>query len=208
MKNTLYSLMLNDEVIGEVDRLARERGVTRSGLVNEILAEYVNYTTPERIISNVLSAVDSMFSQADGLISYLSPNSRNLSLKSSIAYRFRPTIKYDISLFKGFEDTIGEMTVAYRTQSAELISAFEQFFRMWASFENRYCPEAEHALYDGKFVRTIPRPRSIPDAETLAAELADYVRLFDSELKAWLCGAHTATDVDSACRAYFAARRY
>ena len=41
MKKTLYSLMLDDDVVREVDALAHRRGVSRSGLINEILADYV-----------------------------------------------------------------------------------------------------------------------------------------------------------------------
>ena len=45
MKKTLYSLVLNDEVVREVDALAHRMGTNRSNLINQILAEYVNYTT-------------------------------------------------------------------------------------------------------------------------------------------------------------------
>ena len=39
MKKTLYSLMLNDEVVREVDILAHRLGTNRSALINQILAE-------------------------------------------------------------------------------------------------------------------------------------------------------------------------
>ena len=42
MKKTLYSLMLNDEVVREVDILAHRLGTNRSALINQILAEYVD----------------------------------------------------------------------------------------------------------------------------------------------------------------------
>ena len=60
VKKTLYSLMLNDEVVREVDALAHRLGTNRSNLINEILAEYVNYTTPERRINDILSAIQEM----------------------------------------------------------------------------------------------------------------------------------------------------
>ena len=61
MKKTLYSLMLNDEVVREVDALAHRMGTNRSNLINQILAEYVNYTTPERRINDVLSTIQPYF---------------------------------------------------------------------------------------------------------------------------------------------------
>ena len=53
MKKTLYSLMLSDEVVAEVDRLAHRLGTNRSNLINQILAEHVNLVTPERRINDV-----------------------------------------------------------------------------------------------------------------------------------------------------------
>ena len=49
MKKNLYSLTLSDEVVREVDALAHRMGTNRSNLINQILAEYVRYTTPERL---------------------------------------------------------------------------------------------------------------------------------------------------------------
>ena len=60
MKKTLYSLVLNDEVVREVDALAHRMGTNRSNLINQILAEYVNYTTPEQRINEVLSAIEQL----------------------------------------------------------------------------------------------------------------------------------------------------
>lgn len=58
MKKTLYSLVLNDDVVREVDIMAHKMGTNRSSLINRILAEYVNYVTPEQRIGEVLSAIE------------------------------------------------------------------------------------------------------------------------------------------------------
>ena len=47
MNKSVYSLVRMDNVVGEVDKLAYEMGTSRSNLINQILAEYVRYTTPE-----------------------------------------------------------------------------------------------------------------------------------------------------------------
>ena len=44
MKKNMYSLMLAEEVIREVDKLAEQNNTNRSNLVNQILAEYVSLT--------------------------------------------------------------------------------------------------------------------------------------------------------------------
>ena len=59
MKKTLYSLMLSENVIAAVDALAVQYGTNRSNLVNQILADYVSYTTPEKRIDQIFSAMES-----------------------------------------------------------------------------------------------------------------------------------------------------
>ena len=48
MKKTLYSLMLSEDVVHEVDLLAHKLGTNRSNLINQILAEYVDMVTDRK----------------------------------------------------------------------------------------------------------------------------------------------------------------
>ena len=41
MKKSVYSLVLSDDVVAAVDRTAYQQGVSRSAMINQILAEYV-----------------------------------------------------------------------------------------------------------------------------------------------------------------------
>ena len=58
MKKTLYSLMLSDDVVREIDNLAHRMGTSRSNLVNMILAERVQLRTPEQQISDVFDGIE------------------------------------------------------------------------------------------------------------------------------------------------------
>ena len=82
LKKTLYSLMLNEEVVREVDALAHRLGTSRSNLINQILAEYVNYTTPERRINDIFSALEQLISPSRELVPFFSPNSSTMSGES------------------------------------------------------------------------------------------------------------------------------
>ena len=73
MKKTLYSLMLNEEVVREVDRMAHQMGTNRSALINQILAEYVNYTTPERRINDILSTIEQLMAPNRDLVPFFAP---------------------------------------------------------------------------------------------------------------------------------------
>ena len=101
MKKTLYSLMLSEDVVREVDALAHRLGTSRSNLINQILAEYVDYTTPERRISDIFSAMEQLISPSRELVPFFAPNSQSMSLKSSLEYKYRPTVKYEVELSRG-----------------------------------------------------------------------------------------------------------
>ena len=203
MKKTLYSLMLNDEVVREVDAMAHSLGTNRSNLINQILAEYVNYETPERRINNVLSAIEQLMAPSRELVPFFAPNTLSLSLKSSLQYKYRPTVKYEVELFKSGGESIGELSVMFRTQSAALISSITDFFRLWKSIEDAHLRSAtgahiDYALYDGKFVRSIALPDKDCTAEQLAGALSEYIKLFDKLLKGYLTGRYDAHNVEAA----------
>ena len=199
MKKTLYSLMLNDEVVREVDLLAHRMGTNRSALINQILAEYVNYTTPERRINDVLSAIEQLMGPSSDLVPFFAPNTYSMSLKSSLEYKYRPTVKYEVELFRGEEENIGELSVVFRTQSRALISVMTEFFRLWKSIEDAHlAPLVGHkprfALYDGRFTA----PDHDCTTDQLASALSEYIKLFDKLMKAYVSGRLSAHEVEAA----------
>ncbi|MBQ3708249.1 MAG: ribbon-helix-helix protein, CopG family [Clostridia bacterium] len=217
MPKSLYSLTLSDEVVARIDRLAVRERTNRSALVNRILAEYCSLTTPEKRIESVFAAVERAFSGSgdraeDGeLATFLTPNAQTMFLKTSLAYRYRPTVRYDLRLYPTLTETgaAGELTVTFRTQSSELLARIEAFFRAWIREESRRCaeerlPHPSYVLDPGRLTRTItPRVTRegevvLPDPEEFAARISDYVRLFDAAMKSAVCGKCSA---EEACAA-------
>ena len=101
MKKNLYSLTLSDEVVREVDALAHRMGTNRSALVNRILAEYVSVPTPERRWNDIFEAIEELMTPTRELVPFFSPGSSTMSLKSSLSYKYRPTVKYELDLSSG-----------------------------------------------------------------------------------------------------------
>ena len=203
MKKTLYSLMLNDDVVREVDMMAHRMGTNRSALINQILAEHVNYTTPERRINDVLSAIETLMTPSRELVPFFSPNSYSMSLKSSLEYKYRPTVKYEVELYRGHDESIGQLSVIFRTQSAALISAMTSFFRLWKQIEDAHLKpltgaSIDYALYDGKFVRSIAAPDKDCTTDELASALSEYIKLFDKLMKGYLGGRLDDHEVEAA----------
>ena len=205
MKKNLYSLTLSDDVVREVDVLAHRMGTNRSALVNRILAEYVSVPTPERRWNDIFEAIEALVSPSRELVPFFAPNSQSMSLKSSLAYKYRPTVKYEVDLGGG-EDTLGTLNVVFRTQSAALISAMTSFFRLWVQIEDKCLApllgsSISCALYDGRFVRPLAMPRGKAlTADDVAGAISAYVQLFDRLLKGYLDGSLSASDVEMAYR--------
>ena len=58
-EKSIYSLVLSDSVVEAVDVMARGAGLSRSAMINQILAERVAYTTPEMRLRDILAALQS-----------------------------------------------------------------------------------------------------------------------------------------------------
>ena len=84
MKKTLYSVLLDEGVVREIDRLAHRNGLSRSSLVNQILAEYVDMTTPERRIGDVFRAMEDLLRPDTELVPFFAPNAMTMSMKSAL----------------------------------------------------------------------------------------------------------------------------
>ncbi len=194
MKKTLYSLMLSDDVVRAVDALAHRMNTNRSALVNQILAEYVDMVTPERRVQDIFRQISEILDTDGALVPFITPNATTMSLKSSLQYRYRPTVKYSVELYRDRQEALGELSVVFRTQSQELLDAMGQFFRLWKQVEDELIAPyisrpVDYALYAGKFTRTIALPgRRDYSTADVAGAISAYVRLFDRLMKGYLAG--------------------
>lgn len=195
MKKTLYSLMLSDDVVREIDALAHRQGTSRSSLINQILAEHVDLVTPERRIRDIFSQMEALLLGDRELVPHRAPNAMSLSLKSSLQYRYRPTVRYSVELFCDHGGALGELSATFRTQSAELLAAMERYFLDLKSVETELVApllggRIDYALYGGRFTRSLclSHVRGA-DAHAAAAAISAYVRLFDALMKRSLAGA-------------------
>ena len=189
MSKSLYSLILSDEVVARIDRLATRQGTNRSQMVNRILAEYCSLVTPEKRIESVLDAVTRLMDGDGELAPFFTPNQPAMFLKTSLEYRYRPTVRYDLRLYPQVEDgRIGDLSVTFRTTSAELLSLADRYFRLRIEAETRAAPDEppRFSLASGKLVRSIGLPPEGTTPEELAERISEYVRSFDADMKAFI----------------------
>lgn len=195
MSKSVYSLALSDDIIHEIDRLAYQSGTNRSVFINNILAEYLEFTTPEQRMREIFDRMESLLFgtnapqtpfQMLGL-----PSDTMLSLRSAIHYKYNPTAKYSVELYRQPEHgVIGELRVSIRTQNRQLIEAMQNFYRLWNGVERAKRGESPESLVDeqGRFSRKLQLklPEHMNEnisGLTVGDVLSEYITAFDQAMK-------------------------
>ena len=178
MSKSIYSLVLNDRVVEELDRLAYRQGTSRSALINRILADYVSYQTPEMRLRQVMDSAVSALDTVEALQLMLQPAGSSMALRSALRYKYNPTVKYSVELNKTAGAEVGLLKVSLRSQSSSLLYYFGAFCSLWHRLEG--IPDS--CWEEGRFQRPL-RVRAALPGELLGREIVQYVACFDSALK-------------------------
>ena len=190
MQKSVYSIVLSDDVVAQIDRLAYRHNTNRSNMINQILAEYVSYVTPEKRMQDTFRRMESILQSADTFQVLMQPTDSTLTLRSAIAYKYNPSVRYAVELYRTPGETIGELRVSLRSQNSTLFLYLTQFFRLWMKIESAYLPKTLYHAEDGRMTRIL-RPTAVikqADADTLSSEtlgdlISAYIALFDRALK-------------------------
>ncbi|MGM9637035.1 MAG: CopG family transcriptional regulator [Eubacteriales bacterium] len=171
MSKSVYSLILSDEVVAAVDRLAYQKGLSRSAMVNELLASAVSCVTPEMWVRQILDRLDEGLS--DGVFLPVQSGGTAYSVRSRLVYKYNPSLRFSIELSKAALPEIGWLKVGLRSRSDQLILLLLDFFELWQTVESAYCPDAKYAVRDGRLERELvlrepthpnPTPKVIGDS--------------------------------------------
>lgn len=136
MGKSVYSIVLTDEVVEAVDAMAYRMNTSRSNLINQILAERVSFTTPEMRMREIFSLMEQMLDSR--FLPAPQASESVMAVKTPLKFKYKPTVKYSVELFRNFSECVGRLKVTLRTQSEELIRLTEQFFRFWSELEQKY----------------------------------------------------------------------
>ncbi|MGN1096075.1 MAG: hypothetical protein ACI4QR_06770 [Eubacteriales bacterium] len=198
MKKSVYSLVLSDDVISEIDRLAYINNTNRSNMINQILAEYVSMTTPEKRISSLFEELAEKLFSGETFRELAPPTQSVMSLRSALSYKYNPTVRYAVEIYREPKDAEGEIRVSMRTQNPSLISEALRFYTLWANTEALYGYNGNESYKDGMFRRTIIVRKSpisrLPANEniTFGDMIAEYISLFDTAMKAYFADSVSA----------------
>ena len=183
MKKSVYSITLLDDVVREVDRAAMRSGMTRSGLINRILAEHLGLATPEKRMRDIFTELSRLMSGDDNFLINSQSEDSLFAVKSSLRFKYNPTIRYSVSIYPEDGEFFGELRAQLRTQNARLISELDVFFAMWQKLEDAYFHIRLSDFGGGKFVRRLRLPSSA-SPEKLGECAAEYIRHLNSGISA------------------------
>jgi metal-responsive CopG/Arc/MetJ family transcriptional regulator len=114
MSKSVYSLLLNDEVVELVDKLARVNGLSRSNMIEKVLANAVGYETPEIRANSIFGEIERLLSRSNTMRYLEQPSSYMASIMSALSYRYNPAIRYSVELFPK-SSHLGQLKVTLRT---------------------------------------------------------------------------------------------
>ncbi len=191
MKKSIYSLVLSDDVVSAIDRLASENGISRSSLINQILAERFSLATPEMQNRDIFSAMEKLMDETFQILNQ--PSDSMFAVRSHLRYKYRPTIRYQLDLSHETRgDAIGILKISLRTQNQQLIELLSSFFSLWEKLESHYITSTlGHAIRyheeEGKLFRELYHPANLPvcSGEDVGNAIADYIQMMDECIKTY-----------------------
>lgn len=183
MKKSVYSLVLMDDVVAQVDHLAYSMHTNRSNMINQILAEYCSMLTPEKRMSTTLMQLEQLLGDV-GFQSLTQPTGTMLMMRSALNYKYNPSVRYRVELFRSVEPEFGQLQVQLRTQNQELIYYVNEFMIIWAKLEQRYLDHPRVNVENGRFMRNLRyNPAFDGRGEAMGEAVSSYVNHFDRALK-------------------------
>ena len=193
MNRSVYSLVLMDRVVEEIDRLAYQNNTSRSALINKILAEYVSCITPEQRMLDIFAEMKKQIQEIEALQIMPMVSDLQLGLRSALQYRYNPIIHYSVVLYRRMQPYFGELRISSRTQSKPLMDALSSFFHIWVAVEEKYIADhfdGDHIpcqIGPGKFTRELLFPKEVSNLtnEMLADAISRYIQTFDAALKSF-----------------------
>ena len=206
MAKSIYSLVLDDEVIQKIDRMAYSEGASRSALINRLLAERVGHSTEEMRTRDVFRRMEEML--AEPLLPMLEESSdTTFRMRSALAYKYNPTVKYTVALGRDGA-SIGELRAQVRSRSDGFTLMMLQFFRLWQKLEEAYIGRTDISFGPNRLTRRlIPHSKDsgrIFDRADGSA-IAAYINALDGAMKAFFDSVNEPAEAAARAEAQMAA---
>ena len=189
MGKSVYSVVLEDDVVRALDLAAMRAGVTRSAMINRLLAQQLQLSTPEERNRSVFDAIGRLMADQYTALHVLTDSTpTQLSIRSALRYKYNPTVKYSIELFTVSSEYLGVLQVQLRTQNTVLVQALQEFYQVWSVLEQEGIGTYPgfYTISGTGFSRVLRRPQRPCTEQKLADLLTRYVHGMDTCMKLYL----------------------
>lgn len=186
MSNSIYSLVLSDELVEMVDAMAYKRGMNRSNFINSVLAEYVGFETPKKRIDDVFNLIDELILNEKRMRLENRKRDSRFEIVSALNYKYSPRITYAVELTFS-KHSLGNLIISYRTQKSQLCELIDAFFTVFIALEKQFFGDenVRYILKDGKLIRSL-KPITTFDADKLSGDIVSYVNTVDKLLNLYI----------------------
>lgn len=193
MSKTVCSLVLNQEVLDKVDREALIKNVSRSQVINDLLCAHYGVHTPALKMMQVMTLLSDALQSFETMDVVSAIPGSTLQLKTQVAYRYNPTLKFVVELSGKDTHQLGVLKIYSRTISGPFLQQLVMFFNYLTSFEegvhqtigHRQVESTGYFYEDNKFIRVFNcewNDRGIYP-EMISRYLAHYIQFVDEALK-------------------------
>lgn len=192
MSKTMYSLILTDDVIKRIDRMAYEQGISRSQMIDHLLAKEVGLSTPEQQTRTIVRrTADRMSERLPALQLHLRSDLGSMEVATYVKFKYNPSIKYSFDILDDHGSPIGILKISSRSTSSDLRNHLEAFLQLLSRIDQQYMrlfliPATSVDLEALRFQRTLGLPRlfqNTSDPEIIAERLSNYITLIDRTIQ-------------------------
>ena len=181
----MYSLILTDEVIEKIDEKAYQQGMSRSQMIDHLLAREAGLYTPEqRTRMLVKETADRVSTVLPSLKLQVRSNWGSMEMATYVRYKYNPSVKYSFDIVSVNGEPVGCLRLSSRTTSAEvqalLNSYLDDLSRIDAAGAKFFL--VSPASPGRIFTRNVLLPRLFADANDIDAA-ADHLSLCISLLE-------------------------
>lgn len=192
MKKNTYSLILFDEIVEAIDRMAYANNSNRSQLINDLLAEKVGLLTPELKIKHIFNELVIQLKNLNS-IKVKRLEAGQVQLGTFIKYKYKPTIHFNIeSCGTGYQKCL-VLKVYSRTTSTDLSRYLNDFFEILSEIDKKRFLQlykltiTNHTLRNSnnKFIREFLKMTALENLEQeyIVYYLMLYIKMLDEALR-------------------------
>ena len=178
MGKSVYSMVLDDEVVRCVDIAAAKTGESRSQFINRVIAKEVGFATSRQRLDDIIDAIDVCLATHEKM-RMVRRQKAAVDFLSALNYKYSPRVTYSVDLYP--EEKKAKLTIALRTTSPELTALCANFFEIISKLEENSCNKRLFGVEDGKVVRIMTLPKDVDTLEA-ARIITRYVNYFDKLL--------------------------